>query len=297
MGLGENIFMTAEEVMDRWGIVDPINFLGQISFEPFSEGKLAAYEKHSREPANYLGIPEGEGKIDFSEMVDCEDRLDPSCLKYLLFKFCDVLECEKKNPDLLQYAAWAIGYRQEKAQTAKQAFDQLNRRHEESVARNREFQAEQAKFWHDINESGDETNAEGVENETKFIEEPPNFTEKDGEDVVVQPSQAVDESGRYSLTDEQVAHVRCRVVAELILKERPEVRICHLINSPYITDLACKFNFKLGKNTVEAGAAPKPKTLRKYLKDLRNEEAVGTLPAKERNKEIQIVVNLIDKSD
>lgn len=88
----DDIFLTAEEVMDRWGMMDPNDFDTMIGFEfspndditttrsdhryRYRPGDLLAYDKYSREPAIW-GPSEGGEDRDFSKFVDHNDALDP----------------------------------------------------------------------------------------------------------------------------------------------------------------------------------------------------------------------------
>ncbi|MCL5126376.1 MAG: hypothetical protein M1511_18135 [Deltaproteobacteria bacterium] len=274
----DDIFLTAEEVMDRWGMMDPNDFDTMIGFEfspndditttrsdhryRYRPGDLLAYDKYSREPAIW-GPSEGGEDRDFSKFVDHNDALDPVCLKYLIFTFHDVEECEKKKPELIRYAEWARTYRQKTGQKAKQVLDELYGKNKKT----------------------------GVTDATIEV------TVKDDSDEMGRSKQAIDESGRYSPLKETLVRARCQAIAELILEQKPYLRAAQLSKSRYIKDLACTL-----RNDSQKGDGMKVEplelselTLRSYVKHLCKPGSKGTLTQDQMNQEIVIDVRLVDK--
>jgi hypothetical protein len=298
MGLGENIFMTAEEVMDRWGIMDPYVFIGLISFGPVPDGELRAYESDSKEPAVFEGSQDEE-RIDFTNMCDYENKLEPVALKFLSFKFVDVEKCELEDSDLLKYVEWARGYRQKTGQTAKQVFENMDSRNEERAAWSREQTAEGAKWIDEVYELGDGKKLKDVGTEKDLNRESSPVTEEYDEEETALSDTALDKSGRRGLKKKQIASARCRVIAELIMGQLPDLRVAQLIKSRYITELALRVDNE--SDNRDESKKEKPLlgegALRDCVKDLCKPGARGALSDEEKQQEINIVVTLANKQN
>lgn len=271
----DEIFLTAEEVMDRWGMMGPDDFTAMIGFEFYPDdittnranpryrykpGDLLAYDKYSREPAVW-GESEGGEDRDFSEFLDHNDTLDPVCLKYLIFTFHDVEECEKQKPELIRYAEWARTYRQKTGQKAKQVLDELYGKYEKT----------------------------GVTDATLEV------TVEDDGDEMDRSKAAINESGRHGPRKVELARARCRAIAELILEQQPDLRAAQLSKSRYIKDLACNVDVERRDQITKKQLVLNEMTLRDYIKHLCKPGSTGTLTGDQIKQEIVIDVRLEEK--